>query len=447
MLKQDGKRTIILLLVFFPSFVWSQWTDTLQLPFAIAHEKRLSEEDLLNKKEGVYVVGIPDVSSDPVNGFGYGGEGSLFLNGHRSDPFFAYTAYRAKLDLQVFNTTRSQKELMLGLDMPYFLDSRWRLRLEAAYEKNPNLLYFGNTEGSLQGLSYFPHADTTQSLVHPASYTDYETNGLVGANRFYNSYQKEEFIVNVSGERSYLDGKLRALVGVEIAQITITTFEGNSLLARDFANKSILGLGKGLVSILQSGLIYDTRDLETDPCKGVFAEMTNEWSASYMGSAFDFNKTFFHFNIYQNLIRARSKKLVLAARVAGGYTAGHAPFFEFQDQWSSEGSIEGLGGAQTLRGYKQSRFLSRAMTFNNIELRYRFAQTTIFRQHLSFAAVPFADIGGVWNDISRMTRLTNYRYDLGLGLRIIWNLNTVLRFDYAISKEDKQFFFNLSHAF
>jgi outer membrane protein assembly factor BamA len=427
--------------------VFSQETDsTVKLPFAIANEKRLSEEDLRDKKEGTYVTGVPDLSSDPVNGFGYGGEGSVFFDGKRSDPFFAYTPYRARIDVTLFNTTRNQREATVMLDVPYIFNTKWRLRLEAGYEKNPNLLYFGNTEKTLQPLSYFPNGDSLKPVVHDASYANYQ-NSLTGPNSFYNTYIKEEYVLNVSVERSFMEGKLRALIGYEVAQVNISTFKGNSLLQNDYQNHRILGVGSSLVTIAQVGLIYDTRDLETDPGQGVFSELTNELSLQSLGSAYDFNKTFFHFNFYQNLLAKKFKRLVLAGRVAGGYTAGNAPFFEYQDEWSSEGSIEGLGGAHTLRGYKQSRFLGRAMTFNNLELRYRFAEAKIFKQNLAFGAVPFVDAGGVWDDLSRLGKFSNYRFSEGLGLRVIWNVNTILRFDYAFSGEDRQFFFNLAHAF
>src|SRR4051812_10056302 len=91
----------------------AQIKDSIKLPFAISNEKKISDEDLENKKEGVYLTGVPDLSSDPVNGFGYGGEGSIFFNGKRTDPFFAYSAYRAKIDLVLFNTTKQQRELFL----------------------------------------------------------------------------------------------------------------------------------------------------------------------------------------------------------------------------------------------------------------------------------------------------------------------------------------------
>ncbi|HCW09075.1 MAG TPA: hypothetical protein DGG95_17090, partial [Cytophagales bacterium] len=312
----------------------AQQKDTTKLPFAIADEKRLSDEDLKDKKEGVYVTGAPDFSSDPINGFGYGGEGSIFFNGHRKDPFFAYTAYRAKLDFVVFNTTRNQREFFLRLDVPYIFNTKWRLRAEGGYEENPNLLYFGIT--SQQSLQPLHHNSTTYS-----SYKDYEDNFLVGPYQFYNNYYKKESVINVSMERSFLEGRLRALIGYEFAQVSMSAFKDSSLIADDYKNKRVLGLGNNNISIAQVGLIYDTRDLEPDPSSGVFAEITNELSLKSLGSAYNFNKTFAHVNYYKKLFPSTVKRLIFAGRIAVGYTALDAPFFEYQDQSSSEGRIEG----------------------------------------------------------------------------------------------------------
>lgn len=436
--------TALLLVYSIATIGLSQKKDSTILPFAIADEKKLSDEDLKDKKEGLYITGAPDLSSDPINGFGYGGEGSIFFNGHRHDPFFAYTAYRAKLDFILFNTTRDQREFFLRLDVPYILNTKWRLRAEGGYEVNPNLLYFGLTAPqSLQPLQY---TDSNGNVVTNASYDDYEENFLVGPNKFYNTYNKKEAVLNISMEHSYLEGRLRALVGYEIANVDMSSFGGNSLIQSDFDNKRLLGLGKYNITIAQVGLIYDTRDLEPDPNNGIFAEITNELSLKSLGSQFDFNKTFAHVNYYKKLFPGSVKRLIFAGRLAMGYTALDAPFFEYQDQWSSEGSIEGLGGPNTLRGYKQSRFLGRVTSFNNFELRWRFAQTKIFNQHLEFSAVPFYDFGGVWDEFNSINS-ANWRHSEGAGLRIAWNESTILRFDYAVSQEDQQFFFNLAHAF
>ena len=423
--------------------------DTLKLPFAIAKEKQLSEEDLASKKEGMYVTGVPDISSDPVNGLGVGVEGSIFFNGKKSDPFFKYTPYRAEIDLALFVTSKQQKEIMMTVDVPYILNTKWRLRGELAYEINPNLLYFGiNEKETIPGLSYFPLGDSSQSMVHNVTYSAYESS-LTGQNTFYHQYTKKEAILNISMERSLYEGRIRLLAGYEIAKLQLSPFSGNSLLANDAQSGLIRGMGQNLVSFVQAGFIYDTRDLEGDPSSGVFAELTNELSLKALGSQFNFNKTFAHVNVYKRLLPDSFKKLIFAVRFSLGYTAWDAPFYEYQDQWTSEGSIEGLGGGQTLRGFKQSRFLGRVMFFNNLELRYRFGEFDFLNQHLAFSAVPFFDFGAVWDSGSSMLSqsVKNLRSNEGLGLRIAWNVNTILRFDYAISKEDKQFFFQIGHCF
>jgi len=415
--------------------------DSLHLPFAIADEKRLSDEDLKNKKEGIYVTGVPDLSSDPLNGFGYGGEGSIYFNGKRTDPFYKYTPYRQKIDFTLFNTTKDERELKLKIDVPYIFNTKWRLRSESMYEVNPNLIYFGNTEKSLNGLSY---TDSKGNLVSNANYSDY-----IGSlkNPFYNTFKKEEFIFNITMEHSFFDGKVRALIGYEFGYLNLTTVNDSTLLNSDNSKGLIYGFGKGRNAMSQIGISYDTRDLEPDPANGIFAELNNEYSSPALLSKYSFYKFYFHFNYYKKLFQGQFNKLVFAGRYAMGYTGGDAPFFEYQDQWSSEGSTEGLGGSHTLRGYKQARFLGRVMTFNNYELRYRFLQKTVFKQHLAFSAVPFFDIGGVWDDLNSFFTKNNYRYNVGVGLRIAWDVNTILRFDYAISKEDNQFFFSLGHAF
>jgi outer membrane protein assembly factor BamA len=418
-----------------------------KLPFAIAREKKLPPEELAEKKEGAYVTGVPDLSSDPINGFGYGAEGTLFFNGKRSDPFFEYTPYRSALAIALFNTTRNEREAKLDLDVPYIFNTKWRLRTEAAYEINPNFLYFGITENSLKPLSYFPDNNPSNQPVNNATYSDYENN-LKGNKIFYNTFTKKEAVLNVSMERSFMEGKLRTLVGYEIARINISTPLNDSSFVRDDYNMhAIKGYGDNTISLVQLGLIYDTRDLETDPGHGIFAEVTHEISLTALASQYNFSKTFLHVNAYQTIFPKLFKRMIACGSFGLSLTEGDAPFFEYPDAWSSEGDIDGMGGSRTLRGYKQARFAARVMQYTDFELRYRFTQFNLLKQHFALSAVPFFDQAGVWNSLDRITHTENLRYSEGLGLRIAWNVNTILRFDYAVSKEDHQFFFQIGHTF
>ena len=71
----------------------AQTTDTISFIKA----KRMSAADLAKKREGTFITGIPDFSSDPVTGFGFGVRTNIYWNGKRTNPFFAYTPYLAKL--------------------------------------------------------------------------------------------------------------------------------------------------------------------------------------------------------------------------------------------------------------------------------------------------------------------------------------------------------------
>lgn len=443
------KYSLLLVLVALSAIGYTQENDSIQqLPFHISNIKKLDSLELAEKKEGTFVTGIPDISIDPLNGFGYGAEGSIIFNGKRTNPFFEYTPYLTKLDVTLFNTSKQQRELVISIDKPYIFKTKWRLRGELGYESNPNLVYFGITDNSLKGLNEISADDQEPQPTYTG--TNYESyqNSLTGELSMFNQYTKQEYILNVSGEYSLLDSKLRVLVGGEIAGLNITT--SNDSLSRiqiDKNQNGLLGTGRSLITFLQLGVVYDTRDFEPDPNRGIFAEATNEFSSKTLGSDFNMNKFFTQVKWYKRLFPKRMKKMVLASRFGIGYTFGDAPFFEYQDEWSSEGSIEGLGGAHTLRGYKQSRFLDRGMYFFNTEIRTRFIGFTVLKQNIALSAVPFFDLGSVYQNLSNAFNADRIRYAEGLGLRIAWNSSTILRFDYAISKEDAQFFFTFGHAF
>jgi hypothetical protein len=418
--------------------------DTLKLPFAIAKEKRLSDDDLKEKKEGFYVTGEPDLSFDQEHGFGAGAEAQFFFDGKRTDPFFAYTPYRAQIDLDGFYTTGGEKEFELTWDIPYIFNSQWRVRGTCVYEIDPDHLFFGVTENSLKPLSYYPNRDTAKGLITTNNFNNYTNNQVAD----YNTFQQEEKSIGISVEHSWFKGKFRTLLGFEYASYNTTTpLDNNSLLYQQAMEGLISGYGTGKTTHLQFGLIYDTRDLEDDPSSGSFAEITDEYSTTALGSGYNYNRTFIHYNYYRRLLKGIFKRLVFAGRVGMGYTTGAAPFYEYLDQWTSQGDIDGLGGPMVLRGYTESRFAAPAMALANFELRCRFWQVSFWEQNLAFYAIPFFDAGGVWNTLNRVSNIQNMRFSEGPGAQISWNEDTILRFDYGFSPEGSQFYFSIGQIF
>jgi hypothetical protein len=467
-----------------------------RLPFPISEQKRISDEELSKKKEGWFPTGIGGPFSDPNNGSGFGGRLFLFNNGKKDDPFFAYTPYRQRIFLNLSNTTKKAQYHELNFDAPYFLDTQWRVRGNLVYDRNPNNLYFGLGESSLNGLNYRDRNELGQPLTSNGIFSEYErassyrrdtnspneilytdnpyTNTYLNntypalqnqkiTDKKYHRYDLEATSANLSGERSYFDGLVRLVVGsrlsknrvrtydgtlqaaqdpfygntpVSLLNIDIPTVQGKTKLTEDNEAKLIRGLNGGYVNSVRVGMVYDSRDYEPDPSRGIFAEATHERSMKQIGSDYNFNRTFGSVRFFYRILpdTLTKNRLVLATRFSMVNTTGDAPFFEYRNMWGTEGSLSGLGGRTTLRGYIQDRYVGPVMGFGNIELRYRLFELPGF----TFNIAPLFDFGRPWDKIGNVD-LKDYKYSYGVGLRIIWNQSTVIYFEWAKSRETENF--------
>jgi hypothetical protein len=475
----------------------AQTPDTIQhrLPFKISEEKRLSDEDIANKKEGVYVTGLPELTVDPIRGLTVGANAFLFNNLNRNDPFFYYTPYRVRYGIGLRVAQNGRVDAEFNVDMPFAFNSKWRLRGDFIYANDPNWQYFGIGSQTLGGLQY--RDKRTGNTVENARFPDYYNNlALTRAGRgaafgedpntlytdvHYNEVDYTQFLVGLAAERTFFEGRMRLMFGAEILMIGIDQHDGRrtpeavnhlnggetdaiqakTRLTEDYeakqrgdanatwARHNIGGYNGGRIGMLQTGLMWDTRDLEPDPSQGMFAEYAQEIAAPWTGSEFTFTKHLLQGMFYQRVMPSVLSRTVFASRFALGYIRGsNIPFTEVLDLWgaSEGGGIPVLGGSRALRGYREGRFAGMVTGLANFELRSRFYQTRILNQHLGFYAVPFFDAGRVWDSFGDVA-FNNIRHNKGIGARIAWNQATILRFDYARSKEDAQFFFVFGHTF
>ncbi|EQA43912.1 outer membrane protein, OMP85 family [Leptospira broomii serovar Hurstbridge str. 5399] len=467
------------------------------LPFPISQQRQLCKKDLIKKKEGWFPTGLPLLNSDPNSGVGYGVRIFAYNNGKRDDPFFEYTPYKFRIYAQYFNTTKNRQYQDIAFDAPYVFGTQWRLRGEGVYDANPNTLFFGVGESSLQNLSSHDRNQPGSQLDTNQTFTQQQQNlaytrpggpgdpvalgggtysGLPAQNGFrvsdgqYNRYNIISPTANLSAEHSYLGGTVRLVTGARFSQNIVRTFDGTQVkgndpvldgwpinsgglvyngitkLTQDQQAGKILGYHGGNVNSIRLGLVYDTRDLEPDPNQGVFMEATYERATKTMGSDYNYSKYFAQAKFFYSPFPKVFDKLVLAGRGGFSLTEGDVPFFEYRNMWGTEGVISGLGGRTTLRGYKQDRFVGRTMGWGNLEIRYKFAEFSIWGQHFAFNIVPFFDFGRIWDDEHKIST-QGYKYSKGTGLRIAWNQTTIIMIDYAVSREDKQLFINFNHAF
>jgi hypothetical protein len=423
----------------------------------------MSDADISKKSEGFMVTALPFISSDPLNGAGGGASGYIHYNGTRKDPFFAYTPYRARLGIRGEYTTGNAAAIVLKLDAPFVADTPWRLKVDGKYESAPNNLYFGLTEDTLASLPNGSYSKYTKALsvARPGRAGE----APLVTDKLMHMFVEREWMLNVKAERVLFGGNWRVLVGYEIQHLSYRTYEnevssardpatgatirvpnGRSRLRQDVEAGRAFGIEGGRVSLAQLSLMYDTRDFEPDPYRGVFFEWGNEHSASYTGSEFTFHKMLFHARFYIPIAPRVLSRTLLATRIGYGTVLGdRAPFFEYQDQWSAEGSMRALGGSQTLRGFKANRFLARTVGFANIELRHRFADFNAIGQNFTLTLAPFVDLGSIGDEALLIA--PTLRASAGAGLRIGWNRSTVIVADAAFSNEDSQFFLNFNQSY
>jgi hypothetical protein len=421
-------------------------------PDFLYNKPTLPSAILKDKPEGTYVAWFPAVGYDPETKLGYGAIAEFYDNGPKASPFFAVTPYRRKFSLAVNGTTGGFRQAAVEYDRPYLNDTPWRVRCAALFKEDQFENYFGTGERTLQPLSF---SGSTQTF---GSYDDYHhalnqnQNGKTWAR--YDDYHRTEGLGVVTVERDYLGGLLRPQLGLQISHVRVGDYTGDSFngavmqptrLREDSDAGRIVGFDGGWDNALKIGLTYDTRDFEPDPSSGLMLQVAGRFSGGWLGSSFDYQQFTFSARKFYNFL-PQPDRLILAFRGVYAMQFGDVPFYSASRLPFTDGDKSGLGGYSTLRGYKQARFVGDAAAWVNAELRWSFAETTFKQQHLRFMLVPFVDAGRVFDSVGDTT-FRDWKFGGGAGLRLAWNLSTVISFDFGSSSESRFFSMELGHQF
>jgi outer membrane protein assembly factor BamA len=152
----------------------------------------------------------------------------------------------------------------------------------------------------------------------------------------------------------------------------------------------------GFFTSAKAGLVYDSRDNEPNPMKGIWTEVVLYQS---FNKDFTFTKLAITHRQYFTLVKNR---LSFAYRLGyQGVIAGEAPFYMLPYMVYSylpSSTSDGLGGSKSVRGIIRNRVVGEGMFYGNLELRWQFAKFRWINQNFYLALSPFMDMGQVLVD-------------------------------------------------
>jgi outer membrane protein assembly factor BamA len=192
----------------------------------------------------------------------------------------------------------------------------------------------------------------------------------------------------------------------------------------------------GLASVVQAGVAIDTRDNEPAPRRGFFVDGSVRGAAPVTGSAFTFGGGDITARLFTPLSTTMSEQpIVLAQRTILDVVVGDAPVRE-RMRFGGLVDAQGLGGQDTARGVRLSRYPGRFRASHQIELRADVLHVAVGENDLGVVVAGFLD--GAVAVFEASSAADDLRVLLGGGgsLRVVWNTNFVFRIDLALSPEE-----------
>ncbi len=208
------------------------------------------------------------------------------------------------------------------------------------------------------------------------------------------------------------------------------------------------------VSYVKAGIVFDTRDNEPNPNRGMWTEAVFAYAPSFMGIGKNYEHLKFTLT-HRQYFTLFPERLSLAYRLSYQATLlGKCPFY-LQPNITTlilRGSTsEGLGGGKSLRGVIRNRVVGDAIAYANIELRWKFVKFQFINQNFYLSLNGFFDAGqvvkpiefsgyfidpndvgvGITQEDIFSTDKESLHMSFGAGLRIVMNRNFIIAVDHG----------------
>ncbi len=403
-------------------------------------------------KTGWTFGALPAVAYDSDLGFKYGALVNFYNFGDGS----TYPNYLQSIYLEVNRTTKGSGANQLFFDSEHLFKKRKiRVTSDLSYLTEQALNFYGFNGAAV---NYNP------------LFEDMESDDYIS--RMYYRLDRRMLRFTTDFQGYIYKDRLRWLLGVahftnRIDNVDIDKLnKGKSgdkllpdtaLLYNKYSDWGIIP-GKeadgGINNYLKAGFVYDTRDIEANPNRGMWTEILLLAAPEFLyNKENSFGKMVFIHRQYFTLFPGR---LTFAYRLGyQGTLWGDAPFYMQSYLFSSYSQsiiTEGLGGAKSLRGILRNRVVGDGVTYGNFEFRYKFLRTMFLKQNFYLALNTFLDAGmvvdpvkiddsglpasEVYSDYFKSDK-DKLHTTYGIGLHAALNENFVLSVNFGIAA-DKQ---------
>lgn len=404
----------------------------------------------MKKKTGFNLGLLPSVLFNSDLGFQYGALGNLYQYGDGS----TYPEYRWSVYAEVARTTKGGGINQINFDSKYLLPFGLRLTADLSFLTQQALDFYGFN-------GYESRYNSSWENSASGSYIS----------RMFYRLERQMLRAEASFQRQIGSSPFHWVAGVtflktEISDVDLVALNkglsGDELLPDTISLFSLYktwGLlpekqwNGGRHLLLKTGLVYDSRDNEPNPMKGLWAEAVVAIAPATLASE-RWAKMSVILRQYFTLI---TNKLSFVYRAGyQGTLWGSVPWYQQSYMINSltrSTTVDGLGGGKSLRGILRNRVVGDAVLYINAEFRWKVLHTYWKRQNFYLAISSFADVGRVVKahpvDLTLVPVDKSAFFDqlsdswhpaIGGGLHIAMNENFVLAVDYgrALDNRDGQ---------
>ena len=374
---------------------------------------------------------LPVVGFDSDLGFQYGLCCDIFNYGDGTN----YPQYNYKINVEASTYTKGSSILRTYGDFKNLIPDG-KLFFDLTYFNAPKFGFYGYN-------GYVTPYDPNR--IVPAVPGTLPSDAKSG----YYFMSRNQFRAVASARKTIVDN-LSAAVGLAFYHITtdrlnLKDYDGQVTLYDEYVKDGLIRENEkdgGNVTQLRAGVVYDSRDHDSDPTTGENIEASLIYAPDFIDGN-GYSNLGFHLSMSQYRSYF-SDRITLAYRFLAQVNLwGEIPYYftnNINSMFFRKMYTEGIGGNASVRGINRNGVLGEGFAMVNAEVRWRIYDFKFINQNWQIATNPFFDAGmtiqpyrleeqknlGLYSGIDDGPHCT-----AGIGFKLIMNHNMVVSFEGA----------------